>query len=188
MRSFSAVGAAVVLCLAAVTAHATPNLVTNGDFATGNLSSWNVSGWFASSNTAGVTPFPGDNYFASTGCVNHYCTLSQTLSTSPGGTYDLSFAFNPGMNVSSSGADTQIFWDGTMVADVGLGALGWTVFTIDNLLASSASTTLQFSGYQNPAYNGVDAVSVVAVPEPLSIALLGMGLAAFGLSRRRKSV
>lgn len=186
-----ALAIATTVGLGVGTAHA--NLVTNGGFETGDTTGWLVmappGGWFV-----GATgPYNGA-YYASTGCVNEYCNMSQMLNTVAGQTYDLSFAFNPGAGVTISGADTKVYWNNLVVADVGLGSPGWTVYTVRGLLASSSWTRLLFSGYQNPAWNGVDDISVnvaavappVTVPEPDTLALLGLAGLGLAISRRRK--
>jgi hypothetical protein len=103
MRSRIATWLAAVVTLGsalsvAPSANAVVNLVQSGDFEAGNLTGWSANGWFATSGIAGVTPDQG-NYFASTGCVGSFCSLSQTLAL----IYNLSFAFNPGQSVSPSG-------------------------------------------------------------------------------------
>src|SRR5262249_39257502 len=108
-----------------------------------------------------------------------------------GDSYVLSFAFNPGVGVSGGiGADigdTQVFWDGSLVLDLLNGDFGWTVYTLD-VVASANSTELLFSGFQNPAINGLDAVSVTsAVPLPAALPLFASGLGVMGwLARRRR--
>jgi hypothetical protein len=185
LRSILFSGVLAALPLLSPAAQAS-NLVQNSSFGTGDLTDWSGSNWFVSSNFEGVTPYPGDSYFASTGCVNSYCNLSQTLATTAGQTYALSFAFNPGQSVSTGGADTQVYWNGTQVADVGIGPLGWTTYTVD-VTAASSSTTLLFAGYQDPAYNGLDNVSVSEVPEPSTWAMMLLGFAGIGfMAYRRK--
>jgi hypothetical protein len=138
-----------------------------------------------------VPPYEGA-YFASTSCSFFYCTLSQTIPTTVGSTYDLTFAFNPGAGAyagpeAGTIADTQVYWNGNLVQDISGGNLGWSVYAIDGLTATSASTTLLFSGYQNPTYNGVDAVSVSAVPEPSTWAMLLLGFAGLGFAGYRRT-
>jgi hypothetical protein len=170
-------------------ADAVVNLVQNGDFETGNLTGWSANGWFATSGIAGVTPDLG-NYFASTGCVGSFCSLSQTLATVPGAIYSLSFAFNPGQGVSPSGntgGDFQVFWNGAQVVNIVGGNLGWTDYVVKGLVATLSNTVLLFEGYQNPAWNGLDKVSVVAsaVPEPSTWAMMLLGFIGIGFAFRQ---
>jgi len=188
---FRAKGASALLATAIVlgvgsSTQAAVNIVENPGFETGDLTGWTIShngGWSVLSSSAGVTPPPdGGKYFASTSCIlafNGYCRLSQTLTTTLGATYALSFEFNPGLEVTTGGADTKVLWDGTEVADVGLGPLGWTTYTVNGLVGTG-SDTLTFSGYQNPLANGLDNVSVSLSGAPGPVPGAGLaGLAFF---------
>jgi hypothetical protein len=178
-----------LLALSVGGAHAATNLVTNGDFETGDLTGWSGYGWFVTNGIADVGPNSG-NDFASTGCVGFYCTLEQDVATMPGESYTLSFAFNPGLN-ANSGADTHVAFGGTTVADMSGGSLGWSDYSI-NVTATDSTTALVFSGYQNPAWNGVDDVSLTSadaggVPEPATWAMMLLGLGGAGASLRRRN-
>ncbi len=70
------------------------------------------------------------------------------------------------------------------------GANPWTTFNQDLGALAAGTYQIRFAETDNQSnFNlAVDNVSVLAtVPEPLSISVLGMGLAALGLVRRRKS-
>jgi hypothetical protein len=173
----------------APSANAVVNLVQNGDFETGNLTGWSANGWFATSGIAGVSPDQG-NYFATTGCVGSFCSLSQTLATVPGVIYSLSFSFNPGQRVSPAGnpgGNFQVFWNGSQVMNIVGGNLGWTDYVVNGLVATLSNTALLFDGYQNPAWNGLDKVSVIAaaVPEPSTWGMMLLGFVGLGFAFRQ---
>lgn len=159
------------------------NLVVNGDFSNGG------TGWILSGNT-GYNSYP-DAW--RNGAVNSNAFLSQTISTTAGEAYDLNF------QVWQSTAGYQEFgaiWNGTQIFFNNVGNSTWNSLSFSNLIATNSQTTLQFFNRNNPEYNYLDNVSVVrtvvqassAVPEPTSIALLGMGALGFAASRRKKSV
>ena len=192
-RSAKLLAGAAFACLlgAAFPAQAAVNLVTNGGFETGNLSGWTGSGW--SVDLGSFSAFDGAHY-ASTGCTSGFCDLSQTLATQVGATYTISFAFNPGANAGLPGdgtdAMTRIVWNGTAISAIAGGVLGWETITLPAQLATGSSTVLTFSGYQHPAWNGLDDVSVVlasaaSVPEPASWILLILGFGLTGALLRR---
>jgi len=128
-------------------------------------------------------------------------TISQSFGTTVGASYILSFAYsnnpwNGGTDYASvtvGNASLQLVHSGATLA-----AMGWqTVFL--GFTASSTTTTLTFAS-ENGGTGGIalDAISIpgavgiaaFAVPEPSSIALLGLG--GFGLAigayRRQRNV
>jgi len=168
------------------------NIVQNPGFETGDFTDWTTdypyARWNVTNGQYGITPYAGQ-WYAATGCIGLFCNLSQDLTTTPNTTYDVSFAFNPGRNANGGNGETQVFWNGILVKDLVGGDLGWTVYTLPGLLATSSSTTLLFTGFQVPATNGLDFVSVdaasVVTPLPASWIQLLLGLAVFGFAAYR---
>jgi hypothetical protein len=58
-------------------------------------------------------------------------------------------------------------------------------FARADLIATSTSTTLTFSLRDDPGFIFLDALSVTAVPEPETYALMALGMAAIAWRRRR---
>ncbi len=168
------------------------NLVTNGGFENngGNFNSsianWSVNGHFAANNFAGVAAYAGA-FFASTGCVNSYCSIAQALATTAGVNYTLSFAFNRGQNVDFGGASTLVQWNGVNVGpDIGVGPIGWNLYSYN--VTGTGNDTLSFNSFQNPAWTGIDSVSVnTAVPEAASWAMMIAGFGLVGATMRRRT-
>lgn len=197
---------AALALMAASIAPASANLVTNGGFEQGTTS-WSVNGWSMGNFQRGS--HSGANS-AGTGCTDGQfnCTFGQTLSTAAGQRYDLSFwlyadgytdesgnltgyQFN-GLRVRFGGTDVFTAIDFPTTNTNGSYVPGGpsTRITVNNILANSPLTFLQFAGYHGPAGIFVDDISVeasAAVPEPGTLALAGLALAGLAASRRRKS-
>jgi len=203
--------AATLVLAAAVIAPASANIVVDGSFETfGEEGAWQTESW--SRYTRGTQD---GGFSAGTGCAigsNFSCTLSQTLATVAGQRYDLSFWLY---------ADGVVDGNGNIVSNFDNGLRVWfgdeivqtiinfpttntsgsfnpggpsTLITISNILATSASTVLQFAGYHNPAGIYLDNVVVEAVPgeepgevpEPGTLSLLGLAMGGLALARRRR--
>ncbi len=199
MRGLVMIGAAVALAATlAGSGVASANIVRNpgfeadGGFTNLTITDWQVDGWYGTFHDGNIFPFAG-GHFAATGCSFQFCKLSQTLTTTPGEFYDLSFEFNPGQGAFDT-ALTNILWDGFIVYSVGRGPRDWFHHTVIELQATRTQTVLMFIGFQGTANNGLDEVSVVsesavpesAVPEPGAWALMLAGFAGVGLMMRAR--
>lgn len=178
VRALSLIGAMAL----SSAAHA--NLVTNGGFETGTLAGWTESGnvgWGGVGN--GFVHNGANAYF--NGAVGTPDTISQTLTTVAGSTYHIEFW----VSNAASGNLFQFNWDGgAPEISFGSGPSGWTQYAFD-AAASSNSTTIAVTIQNDPNWTYVDDISVVPtqqVPEPGSLALVGLALAGVGVNWRRK--
>jgi hypothetical protein len=180
----------VVLALSSVNAHA--ELVQNGGFETGNLTGWTltaVNPLFDSVTTISALVHSG-TFGLSFGAVAPPDTLSQTLSTTAGTAYDISFWVNirgSPPNVVSLTFDGITLSDQTNFSTVGFQQFAFTA------TASTNSTLLAFGLEQDSGFSGLDDISVTphvagAVPEPSTWAMMILGFAGVGfMAYRRKS-
>jgi len=163
------------------------NLVTNGGFESG-LTGWTCSapgGGCSTGTQSSIAAFEGSSYFYGFDNVAPPGQLQQMLATDIGGVYQVSLAFNTNGTVPPN---TLSLSAGDLNTSLGLAQRVWNTFTgTFTAPASSTALNLFFSTVPGSLTVFVDAVSVSRVPEPGTLALLGLGLAGLGLSRRRKA-
>lgn len=157
------------------------NLVTNGGFETGNFSGWTLSGDSDSVclfvGTTGdprcvpataIGPHSG-KFAAQLGNGGADATMSQTITTNSGGTYDVSFWLaNQGPDTPAN--DFSVKWGSkTLMSAVNLPVSGYKTYDFSGLLAAGPTTVLSFTFRNDPTYFALDDISVVdppPMPEP----------------------
>jgi len=183
MRVATRVVLLLFLCLIPRTA--TANLIVNGGFETGDFTGWTVTGTM---QYFGVLPMAARSgvYGAWFGDIEGITSISQTVATVPGVTYELSFwVANPIGNVNYA----ELWWDGNLIDSVqNSEPFGWDQVSF-LVTATTGSTEFKIGGNNPPGYWTLDDFSLVeAVPEPSSLGLGALGvtfLAVLAIGRRR---
>jgi hypothetical protein len=141
-------------------------LVANGGFESGSFSGWTRSGNLSATGVGTVSSLPSPGaphsgsyaaYFGPTGSLGY---IAQTLATTPGVTYTLSFWLAHPYSDTGMGTEWLVSVGGMTLMDVtDAGNFGYTQFTF-TFTATSSSTVLQFGFLEPPSYFFLDDVSV----------------------------
>jgi hypothetical protein len=190
-----AVFAALLAFGLAVASPAHANLVTNGDFETGNTTGWSQTGGdFTGICASGAgfgasicTSYSG-NFAMSYGDPGTEQFLSQWLPTKPGHRYNLQFSLRNDNYYDSTPQNMfDVTWDGSNVySRSNMGTFDYSEIRMDGLLATGAFTALSFGAMNTPSQTYLDAISVVPALEPASLGILAVGVVGVGLARQRR--
>jgi hypothetical protein len=192
--------AAMALALSAIAAHAVPNLVANGSFeadaqAAGtwniysSLTSWTGINNIELRNNVAGTAQNGVNFVELDTTSNN--AMKQTIAAGAGD-YDLSFWYSarPGVAAGSNGLSYSFgsLSGNVLTATAGAAANVWQHYV--GRVHLNGATDLTFAAIERSDSLGgsLDNVSVTAVPEPETYALMLAGLGLIGaVIRRRKA-
>ncbi len=168
-----------------------PNLVVNGGFEDG------FTGWYGTYGMSTRTTNTIDGRFVGVLIpIQHSSvgqTLSQSLTTTPGFSYDIRFwlrlpeldaAGHPIVGPSSPGTTTiDLNWDGqTLLSTPVTDSADWSLYEIQ-AVATQNSTVLNFYNGYDTAWPLIDGVSVTLVSEPAPLGLLTLGVGSFASAR-----
>jgi hypothetical protein len=187
------IGAVVLtMLLSSTPAHA--NMISNGGFETGEFDDWlpippPVDSYFFVSGNPHTGHYAA--WFGAIGVVDE--TLSQNMATVAGDTYVVDFWLAHGMNNHAN--DFSVWWNGVqMLSMVNAPSFPYTAYSF-SVVADGTSSTLMFAGREVLDYFILDDVRVTpvqmldeaqAVPEPLTLLLVGSGVSGLIRSRRRR--
>lgn len=195
---------AAILAVIASSAHASTELITNGSFEAEVLAdgTWanfaNLTGWTGGAhgielrnNVVGAA-YDGHNFVELDTSANS--SMTQTVATTAGALYNLSFAFSPRENLGIKSNGIKVYWDNVLVGSYkAAGGPNGNVWSTESLVltgtGSSSVLTFKAFGTSDSLGSSLDAVSLTtAVPEPETYAMLLAGLGMMGVvARRRKA-
>ncbi len=179
----------VVLLVAAPTAFASPNLVTNGSFETGDFTGWSQSGLeeVVSGAFSAYSGAQDGTFYSVWGNIGGDGQISQSFSDTAGAQYTFSFWF---ASVGDNPSDFSAMWNGTTLLSLTNPNTGVNYTEFSFAVTGSGFDTITFNGRDDPAWMALDNISVTqstgTTPEPSSLLLLGSGLLAVGGVVRRK--
>lgn len=174
-------GAMLAASFTAVGANAA--IVVNGDFETGDFTGWTPDA--VSFPIYIVTaPVAGGNYAAQiAGFSFGPDTLSQTVATTAGHGYTLSFDY---WQDGGTPNGFDVSWNGVSVFSQTDTDTGVAYQHVTANVVGSGSDTLVFTAYNDPAFSYVDNVALGTVPEPATWALMLFGFGGLGTAMRAR--
>ncbi|HEU4375193.1 MAG TPA: PEP-CTERM sorting domain-containing protein [Telluria sp.] len=206
MKSLRSSMFGLVLAATAQFAAASPQLVINGNFETGDFTGWSQSGFTAEQSMSALNlgGTPGTGFAFSDGAYPTNGYLSQSITTNAGTMYTLQFdlkrwesdnrqpdeALNNYAEVMFGGV--SIFSETNVTGD-------WIHYTFGAVAGTGGAETLRLASLNQFDYNQWDNVSLTAndvtvdppvdnqVPEPASIAMFLLGLGVLGVTRRQQA-
>ncbi len=132
--------------------------LSNGGFETGDFMCWSITGNTSYMSVADDNAHSG-TYAASLGPIGSLGFLSQTVTTVPGQTYQLTFWLAHNRLEAGTPNEFQVSIGDNVVFDQqDMGIFDYTQYTFD-YTATEATTTIQFGIQENPSFFDLDDVT-----------------------------
>ena len=159
---------AIGLLLLATAGSTFANLIVNGDFETGTFAGWTTTPAAVGSDF-GVGPVPPAHdtlgaIFSANG--PDFDSISQTIVTTPGAFYDLSFFYRVDDPGSPPHNGLRVLFNGVLVYENLDAISGFGTFTFTQLQATGSTTTVEFQGRNVAGSDYLDDVSVISESPP----------------------
>ena len=150
----------------------------------GNLFAAGGSGLYSVNTTTGAASLIGNTGFSSGGDLAFDGAGNLFLSDAAGNLIGLDTSTGAGTLIGNTGYSSVYglaFVDSTMY-----GVAGTDVFSIDTTTGSSTFGS-DYTGQGLSIAYGASSLQSIAVPEPMTAAIFGLGLLGFGMQRKRKA-
>lgn len=142
-------------------------------------------------NVAGAPAANGGSVFVELDTFAN-SSMSRTIGA---GSYDLSFLYSPRPGIPASSNGIEVFLNGVLLSPPGLvtadggGATSWSTVSTSFVAAPGSILTFAAEGTSDSLGGYVDNITLSAVPEPTTWAmmLIGVGMVGFGLRTRKTS-
>ncbi len=189
---------AAMLVFAVQAGRANADIITNGNFATNDFTGWTLGGdfqdaaaWVQVNNDGLGYPGAPSATYAQFGTAGSPITVSQTLTTTLGQAYTVSFYLQNSAPSITTNNEVQVLWNtGTPALDMIGGpttsmSSNWTEYSFN--VTGTGSDKLTFSILQDSSFTNLTDVTAEATPTPVPAALLlfGPGLAGIAVIRRK---
>jgi hypothetical protein len=197
MRKMRFLLPAIVLLLSLLTVSAQANIINNGSFEDpvifsgtwdtyGGITGWSSTNKIEVRNNVAGTAYDGYNFVELDVYVNS--SMSQTVTTTLGTKYTLSYYYAPRGGVSEFSNPIELWFNGGRIDYVtgdGNKSTAWILRSITVIGTGTDTISFKAVGIDDSLGGSLDNVSMAAVPLPSALLLLGPGLVGLIAVRRK---